>query len=170
MVVAEGARIRLRHAKPDDAPFFLRLMNAPGWIRYIGDRQIRTDEDARAYIQNSLISSYETRGFGLYVVEHAEQTQPIGLCGLLQRDYLKAPDLGFAILPEYERQGFTREAIDLTLAHATQTLKVPEVLAIVLEENQPSRNLLIRCDFTPSGTVTSDTGNELLLYRQTLAG
>ena len=140
-------------------------MNAPGWLRYIGDRQIRSHEDARAYIESSLISSYEKHGFGLYIVEH---TQPLGLCGLLQRDYLEAPDLGFAILPEYERQGFTREAIELTLEYAAQSLQIPEILAIVLDENLASRNLLSRCGFAPSGTVKSDTGKELLLYRQTL--
>ena len=100
------------------------------------------------------------------MVEHSEEA--IGLCGLLQRDYLDAPDLGFAILPEYERQGLTREAIELTLEYAAQSLQLRELLAIVLEENQPSKNLLTRCGFTPSGTVQSDKGDELLLYRQTL--
>lgn len=164
--ITAGERVRLRQARLDDAAFLRRLMNAPGWLRYIGDRQIRTHEDARAYIQNSLISSYRTHGFGLYVVEHSEEA--IGLCGLLQRDYLDAPDLGFAILPEYERQGLTREAIELTLEYAAQSLQLRELLAIVLEENLPSQKLLRRCGFKPSGTVDSDKGDELLLYRQTL--
>ncbi|MCA9779549.1 MAG: GNAT family N-acetyltransferase [Candidatus Eremiobacteraeota bacterium] len=164
-MIAETERVRLRKATIEDAPFLRRLMNSPGWLRYIGDRQIKTDADAEAYVRNSLLESYRKHGFGLYVVEHSEQSCPIGICGLLKRDHLDAPDLGFATLPEYERQGLTSEAVRAVLKHAQEDCEIAELLAIVLEENQPSRNLLSRFGFKQSGTVPSERGGEVLLYR-----
>lgn len=50
MLVLETERLRLRRLSIDDAGFILRLLNEPSFIQYIGDKNVRTIEDARLYL------------------------------------------------------------------------------------------------------------------------
>src|SRR5215467_12758068 len=86
MLVLETRRLALRHATFDDDDFILRLLNEPSFLRFIGDRGVRTHDDARRYIGERLIGSYERNGFGLWVVVRKETPSPIGICGLVKRD------------------------------------------------------------------------------------
>src|SRR5690242_3252532 len=99
--VLETPRVALRRLGPDDAPFMLALLNDPAWLRYIGDRGVRTLEGAREYLESRIIAMYERLGFGLWLVEEKEGRVPLGICGLVKRDALEEVDLGFAFMPQY---------------------------------------------------------------------
>jgi RimJ/RimL family protein N-acetyltransferase len=142
MKVLETERLTLRHLTTDDAAFILELVNEPSFIRYIGDKQVRTLDDARAYVLNGPVKSYETYGFGLNLVELKSDSTPIGMCGLLQRDTLPDPDIGFAFLPAYWKQGYAFEAAVAVMKHARGTLGIDQVLAITSPDNEASAKLL----------------------------
>ena len=58
-------RLTLRPFTNADAGFIVELVNTPGWLEFIGDRNIHTEEDAINYLQNGPIKSYQQNGFGL---------------------------------------------------------------------------------------------------------
>jgi RimJ/RimL family protein N-acetyltransferase len=142
MKVLETDRLTLRHLSTGDAEFILELLNEPSFIRYIGDKQVRTLDDARAYVLNGPVKSYETYGFGLNLVELKSEGKPIGMCGLLKRDTLPEPDIGFAFLPDYWNQGYAFEAAAAVMNHARANLGVENVLAITSPDNEASAKLL----------------------------
>ena len=97
--ILQTERLLLREFTEDDAAFIVELLNSPGWIQYIGDRNIKTEEQAREYLNNGPLKSYRQNGFGLYMVEKKDDHTPIGMCGIIKRDTLNNPDIGFAFLP-----------------------------------------------------------------------
>jgi RimJ/RimL family protein N-acetyltransferase len=125
-----------------DAPFILALLNEPSFLRYIGDKKVRTVEDAEQYILNGPVASYERHGFGLCLVELKETHTPIGMCGLLKRDELPAADIGFAVMPDFWNKGFAYEAAAAVMNDARERLKLERVLAITNQDNEPSIKLL----------------------------
>jgi len=134
----QTARLRLRCLTPSDAGFIQTLVNDADWLRYIGDKQVRTLDDAVAYIENGPRSSYRLYGHGLYAVEQRDGGAPIGLCGLIRRDTLPAPDIGFALLPAYRNQGYVTEAAAAVIAEGRQRHGLTRLLAIVSPGNEPS--------------------------------
>lgn len=136
------ARLRLRELIPDDAPFVLALLNEPSFIEPIGDRGVRTIADARNYIATGPWTGYKARGFGLWLVELIEEGAPIGVCGLLKRDALASPDIGFAFRPAYWSKGYAREAASAVIAFAQDTLRLTRLFAIVSPSNPSSIRLL----------------------------
>lgn len=158
-------RLKIERANLKDARFFLNLMNSPGWLKYIGDREIKTVEDAKSYIESTLITSYKENGYGLYRVSLRQSEIPIGICGFLKRDYLEYADLGFAILPKYERKGYIFEAAMEMVKQGKIYFSPKPILAITTEENLPSRNLLIKLGFALVDKINEPKENEeLLLY------
>jgi ribosomal-protein-alanine N-acetyltransferase len=141
------ARLRLRDLAAADAPFILTLLNEPSFIENIGDRGVRTLEDARVYIENGPVASYVRFGFGLYLVELNESEQPIGICGILKRDALRDPDLGFAFLPAYWRQGYALESAAAVRHYARAELGLGRLLAIANPANAGSIRLLEKLGF-----------------------
>jgi RimJ/RimL family protein N-acetyltransferase len=103
-VVCETERIVVRQFELSDAPFIVRLLNDDLFIRYIGDKNIRTQEDAINYLKTGPMASYKKHGFGLNLVCLKETHTPIGMCGLLKRDELESPDLGYAFFARIQRQ------------------------------------------------------------------
>ncbi|MFZ3591134.1 GNAT family N-acetyltransferase [Bacillus sp. DJP31] len=142
MKVIETERLLLRWAREEDAPFILELLNDPSWIRYIGDREIRTIEQATNYISSVLINMYERVGFGLYLVERKEDKTPLGICGLIKRDSLEDTDLGFAFSSKFQRRGYGFEASSATLAYGRDHLGLTKIVAITSEKNTNSSKLL----------------------------
>ena len=140
--VLETKRLFLQEAELNDAPFFYELLNSPNWLKYIGNRGIYNLEDAQAYIQQGLIKSYKKNDFGLYKMILKDKKVPIGICGLLQRDYLDHPDIGFATLPTFESQGYTFEAAQSVVNYSKSRLKLNQIMAITSENNQRSQALL----------------------------
>ena len=157
----ETKRLLLRPITVDDAPFILTLLNEPSFLRYIGDKQVRNLDDARQYILNGPVASYERHGFGLLLVELRDSHTPIGMCGLLKRDELPDPDIGFALLPDFWSKGFAFEAAAAVLEDA----RLPRVVAITSLDNESSMNLLKRLGFRFERlTKLTDQGEQLKLF------
>jgi hypothetical protein len=115
--VIETARLTLRWLTADDAAFIVVLLNDPSWLRFIGDKGVRTEDDARRYILNGPIKMYGQYGFGLFLTELKNARVPIGLCGLIKREGLTDVDVGFAFLPEYRKNGYALESAAAVIAH-----------------------------------------------------
>ena len=143
----ETERLKLRPFSVDDAPFVFTLYNDPDFLRYIGDRGVHSLEDARAYIKAGPLASYERNGFGLYVVERKAGGGAIGVCGLLKRDMLEAPDLGFAFLAAHRSRGYAPEAGAAVLAFARRALGLTRILAITSPDNAASMAVLRKLGF-----------------------
>jgi RimJ/RimL family protein N-acetyltransferase len=144
MTVLETPRLVLRRLTLADAGFVLELLNDPAFVRFVGDRGIRTEEDARTYLANGPLASYERLGFGLNLVSQRTDGAAIGICGLLKRPVLDDVDIGFAYLPRYRAQGLAHEAAAATLAHARDVLKLPRLAAVTAPDNTSSIRLLER--------------------------
>ncbi len=166
MNIFDTTRLVLRELTLHDAPFILELVNTPGWLKYIGDRNIKTIEAAETYLTNGPIKSYHDHGFGLLLVQTKVTNIPIGMCGILKRETLEHPDLGFAFLPEYIGKGYGFEAASATLAFAKANLKLPVVSAITVPYNQASIKLLetIGMKFQKS-ILLPNNPEELFLYQ-----
>jgi RimJ/RimL family protein N-acetyltransferase len=142
MHVIETERLHLRQLNAGDAPFMLELLNEPSFIRNIGDRGVRNVEDAAGYILRGPVDSYARHGFGLWLVELKESGTPAGICGLVRRDALPDPDIGYAFLPRFRSRGYAREAAAATLGYAFDALKLERVLAITNPDNSGSIKVL----------------------------
>lgn len=142
MIVAETDRLVLRRLTVEDAPFILELLNDPDWLRFIGDKGVRTLEDAQNYILTGPIESYARRGFGLFLVERKDDARSIGLCGLLKRDVLEDVDVGYAFLPGYRGKGYAVEAAAAALRFGKETVGLTRVAAITNPENARSIRVL----------------------------
>ncbi len=146
--VISTARLDLRELTVRDAPFVLELLNDPTFLRYIGDRGVRNLDEAHRYIVKGMLQSYERHGFGLWMVELRDDARrPIGLCGLVAREGLPLPDIGFALLPRWWSQGYAHEAATAVMAHARQALGLQRVLAIASPQNASSVRLLRKLGF-----------------------
>ena len=144
MIVCETPRLRLRRLVPQDAAFILELLNEPDFIRNIGDREVRTLEDARRYILTGPVASYESHGFGLYLTELKESGTPIGICGLLKRDYLDDVDVGFALRETFRGAGYAYEAAEAAIRHGQEVLGLGRIVAITSPDNHASMKVLQR--------------------------
>lgn len=142
MIVLETERLILRHQKIEDAAFILELLNDPSWIQYIGDRGVRTIEDARDYILKGALDMYARLGFGFYLTELKEGCIPIGICGLVKRDFLEDVDIGFALLPRFWGKGYAFEAASAVMSYAQCVLVQKRIVAITSEDNSASAKLL----------------------------
>lgn len=163
-VILETARLRLRRLTLDDAAFVLRLVNDPSWLRYIGDRGVRDLDSARGYIQTVPLAMYARQDFGLWLAERRSDGAPLGQCGLLKRDSLEHPDIGFAFLPAYCGQGYAREAAAATLALGHGHYGMPEIQAITTPDNHASIGLLTRLGFTGLGLREFSPGDPVKLF------
>jgi RimJ/RimL family protein N-acetyltransferase len=141
------ARLDLREFTPDDAAFVLRLVNEPSFLRYIGDRGVRTLEDARRYIAEGPAAGYARDGHGLMRVVRREDGAEVGMCGILKRDTLPDPDIGFSFLPEFWSQGYALEAARAVMRHARGALGLGRIVAITTKDNEPSIRLLVKLGF-----------------------
>ena len=164
MIVLETERLILRELNVDDAEFILTLLNEPSFLRYIGDKKVRTVEDAKQYILNGPVASYERNGFGLCAVELKETHTPIGMCGLLKREDLPDPDIGFAFLPDFWNKGFAFEAAAGVMKDARERLNLPRILAITNQDNEASIKLLQKLGLHIERTIKMSTDSaELFL-------
>ena len=165
MDAIESERLFLRPLTLEDSEFILQLLNTDGFIKYIGDRNVKTIEQAKNCLMNGPLKSYETNGFGLSLVELKTDRTPIGMCGLLKRDYLEHPDIGFAFLPDYTGKGYAYEIAKEVVRFGLRELQMTKILAIVLPENSSSVKLLEKLGFKHGENIISpDTNEELCLY------
>ena len=158
--VLETDRLILRWLTPEDAEFILQLMNEPSWLRFIGNKSVRTIEDARAYILKGPVEMYSRLGFGLYLVELKEEGISIGICGLIKRDSLEDVDIGFAFLPKYWGRGYAYEAASAAMAYAGNMLGLKRIVAITSADNDRSVKLLEKLGLRFEKTVKLSKDSE----------
>ncbi len=151
----------------EDAAFMLGLLNDPSWLRFIGDRGVRTLEDAQAYIENGPVEMYGRLGFGFCIVEsRGPSAQRLGVCGLAQRDYLDCPDIGFAFLQQHGGQGYAFEAAAAVLRYGQGELKLKSILATTRVDNLRSQKLLEKLGLRFERLIPHPDGSErqLMVY------
>jgi RimJ/RimL family protein N-acetyltransferase len=163
--VLETERLILRWLSASDAAFILELVNEPSWLQYIGDRGVKTLEDAQNYIEKGPLEMYGRLGFGLNRVELKGSDEPIGICGLIKRESLEDVDIGFAFLPRFWGKGYAFESVSATMNHGKKVLGLSRLVAITSQDNHPSGKLLEKLGFRFERLVRLTTDNEeLKLY------
>ncbi|MEN9404237.1 MAG: hypothetical protein RL091_2940 [Verrucomicrobiota bacterium] len=148
MPILSSERLLLREFILEDAPFVLELLNEPAFHQYIGDKGVRDVAGAENYLRQGPLTMYAQHGFGLWLVALKDGDTPIGSCGLLQRDYLAHPDIGYAYLTRFTGQGYAHEAALAVLRHAREHLKIPTLHALTAQENTASMKLLGKIGFS----------------------
>lgn len=131
-----------------DTDFIITLLNSEGWLHFIGDRKVKDTSDALNYLNTGPLKSYRENGFGLYKVSLTKTNIPIGICSLLQREYLDRPDIGFAFLPDYQNQGFAFESAEAIIKYCKEELKILNLAALCMQSNIRSINLLKKLGFS----------------------
>ena len=140
--ILETERLILRQMRAEDAEFIFELVNEAAFIRNIGDKGVRTLDDARDYILTGPVASYAKFGFGLYLVALRETGEAIGICGLLKRDSLEDVDIGFALLERFRRKGFAYEAAAAVMGYGRNALGLKRIVAITSPDNEGSMRVL----------------------------
>ena len=140
--VLETDRLMLRKLCVEDAAFILQLVNEPAFLRFIGDKGVRTLDDARDYILQGPVDSYERLGFGLYLVELKESGTAIGTCGLIKREVLEHVDIGYAYLPEFWGKGYAFEAAAAVMEFGKSAYGLERIVAVVSSDNYGSIRVL----------------------------
>jgi RimJ/RimL family protein N-acetyltransferase len=166
MHILDTERLRLRTLGLDDAPFYLQVVNDPGFIEFIGDRGIRTIDAARKAIAEGPLAMQAALGHSLYLVELKQDGAPIGMCGLIKRETLPEVDIGYAFLPLFGGKGYATEAAAATLAYA-RTIGIRRVLAITSPGNAASNAVLKKIGMRFQELVhltPEDTGTLLYSY------
>lgn len=167
MTIAKTARTYVERVRITDAPFFLALVNTPDFIRYIGNRNVSSLEDARRYLEGGFLRSYEENGFGYYIIRTLGDDQAIGVSGFLKKPFLDNPDFGFALLPKYYQQGYAAEYCEAVLDYGVKTFGFQVLDAVTTLDNVRSMTLLDRLGFVRLGTVSEpDEMEALTLYRR----
>lgn len=154
--ILSTTRLAIRQFELTDAEFVLRLLNEESFLRFIGDKRVRTVKEARDYLSNGPIASYHSDGFGLFHVAEISSGQSIGICGLLQREGQEYPDIGFAFLPEYCAQGFAFESAQAVLDYGSTVLGIETIVAFVSPENHRSIHVLERLGMSCVGATSMD--------------
>ncbi|NNF40325.1 MAG: GNAT family N-acetyltransferase [Woeseiaceae bacterium] len=166
--VLETRRLTLRRITLDDAGFMLSIWNDPAFVRYVGDRGIRNEEEAAAAIAQSAFTLYENYGYGPYCMTRKADGVQVGICGLFRRDNLDDPDIGFAVLPPYCGNGLASEAANAVVQHA-RDLGIARLTAIVSPQNAASIGLIEKLGLTFERAVTMPGDDEAIsLYGMTL--
>ncbi|HKX99726.1 MAG TPA: GNAT family N-acetyltransferase [Steroidobacteraceae bacterium] len=163
MTRLDTERLVLHPFTEADADFVLRLLNEPSFLRYIGDRGVHDLDSARRYIADGPVAGYARHGHGLLRVVRRSDGASIGMCGVLRRDSLPDPDLGFSFFPDYWSQGYAQESARAVIDHARRSLDIGRILAITTPDNEPSMRLLGKLGFRFDRMVTMGA-EELRLF------
>ena len=142
MNILETPRLALRELTLADAPLILELVNEPLWLKFIGDRGVRSLADAEGYIRKAALASYAQHGFGLWLVQRKSDGASLGICGLIKRETFTDVDIGFAFLSRFHGQGYAAESAAATLDHARCQLGLKRIVAITSPDNTGSIRLL----------------------------
>ena len=158
-------RLLINRITIDDAGFILELMNDKDWIKNIGDKGVRTIEDAQAYIQNRFLKTYIESNYGFYTMNLKNTLQIIGIVGLVDRKGIDNIDIGYGILPEFRGKGYAFEAAKAIYDYGYQELNLEKIVAIVNPDNLPSIKLLSKLGLEFEKMVRlPDEEIEILLY------
>ena len=164
-MIAETERTILRRLTADDAAFILDLVNQPSFLANIGDKGVRTLDDAREFIEHGHWRKDQPPGHGQFLVELKPERTPIGVCGILYRPQLDVTDFGCAFLPEYWRQGFAVETIAAVIEYGRSILGLEKIVGLTAPHNQASIGILTKLGMTYERTVKmTDDDSGTLLY------
>ncbi len=167
--VLETQRLLLRRVTLDDADLMLSIWNDPAFVRYVGDRGVRTIEQAKTALTEGVLRLFERYGYGPFCVVRKTDGMRIGICGLFRREVLDDPDIGFALLPQYCGSGFAGEAARAVVAHARDDLGIDMLTAIVSPDNAPSVGLIGKLGFSfDRGITMPGEEQEISLYSMRL--
>ncbi|RVU02765.1 N-acetyltransferase [Mucilaginibacter limnophilus] len=165
MLILQTERLLLREFDLNDAPFILELLNTDEWVTNIGDFNVKTIDDAKGYLLSRPMEGYKKNGYGMWAVVIKETGQLIGMCGLIKRDTLDRPDIGYALLPQFTGKGYAFEMAEATLKYGMEKLYMQRIAAISIETNKPSINLLKKLGFSYEKQIRlSEDADELQLY------
>jgi len=170
MRVLETSRLSLRRLTLDDAEFIFGLVNQPSWLRFIGDKNVRNLDDARNYLRTGPLDMYQRFGFGMFMVERKDDGVAIGTCGLLKRDILPEPDVGYAFLPEHWGQGYAFEAASAVLEYGHYAHELMRIVAIVNPGNERSIRVLERCGMKFERMFPMSEKDEVKLFAREFSG
>jgi RimJ/RimL family protein N-acetyltransferase len=154
--ILETDRLTLRELTFEDDTFVFELLNEPAYLQYIGDKNVRSPDDARKYLTIGPLASYAKHGYGLWRVALKDSDTAIGMCGLLKRDGMDHPDIGYALLARFHGRGYAREAATAVVAHARNVLKLDTLQAVTAQENPASIGLLEKLGFRFDRMITMD--------------
>ncbi|BDS11851.1 GNAT family N-acetyltransferase [Aureispira anguillae] len=162
----ETERLILKPTTKEDAPFILRLLNTPKWIQNIGDRSVRSLKDAEYYIQEKITPQLDRLGYSNYTMIRKTDGCKVGSCGLYSREGLEGIDIGFALFPEFEKQGYAFEGAQKIMQLAIHEFGLKQISGITIKENIASQRLLEKLGLKFSRTVIlPNSQEELLLYQ-----
>jgi [ribosomal protein S5]-alanine N-acetyltransferase len=158
VTVLTTKRLSLRRLSPGDAEFILELLNDSAFLRFIGDKAVRSADDARQYILDGPVASYQRNGFGLWLVELKDSAVPVGMCGLLKRESLPDVDIGFAFLPAYRSLGYAFESASAVLDYARKEFGLKRIVAITDPDNADSIRVLEKIGMRFERMITVSEG------------
>jgi len=165
----ETERLYLRRVTLDDADLLLAVWNDPAFMEHVGDRGVRTTEEAEEAMRAGALKLYAVYGYGPYAMVRRDDGVRMGICGLFKRDNLDYPDIGFGVLPEFCGKGYAGEAAFAVLAHARDDLRIKELTAIVSPGNAPSIGLIEKLGLMFVGMITMPGDDEeICLYSKRL--
>lgn len=164
MKTFETERLAMKLADLEDADFFLELYNLPSFIKHIGDRNLRTKEDAEQYIKAKFRPHIEKFGYGNYVVIHKELNKKIGAVGVFVRDGIEVPDIGFSFFPDFEGKGFAYESASKLKELVAENFGLSKISAMTTDENTSSQKLIGRLGLKFQKYVIFPDDNEELRY------
>jgi RimJ/RimL family protein N-acetyltransferase len=162
--VLETERLIMRRFTADDAAFILQLVNEPAFHRFIGDRNVRSMDDARAYLTVYMLAGYTRYGHGPYIVQLKETSEPVGQCGLLKKEWLQAWDVGYAFLAKHRSRGYALESARAVIRNAHEALGLDRIVAVTTADNASSIRLLDKLGFEFERKVRTPDGEELELF------
>ncbi|MBV6879453.1 GNAT family N-acetyltransferase [Epilithonimonas ginsengisoli] len=160
----ETERLILKPAALEDADFFLKLYNLPSFIKFIGDKNLRTKEDAEKYITNRFLPQIDKLGFGNYVVIHKKLNEKIGAVGVFVREGIDVPDIGFSFFPDFEGKGYAYESAVNLMEIVKTEFGVEKLSAMTSDENISSQKLIERLGLQFKKYVIFPDDNEELRY------
>uniref|UniRef100_UPI0032179531 GNAT family N-acetyltransferase n=1 Tax=uncultured Draconibacterium sp. TaxID=1573823 RepID=UPI0032179531 len=162
----ETERLYIRPCIEDDAEFIYKLLNCESWLKYIGDRNVKSIEEAQLYIKVKMYPQLKRLGFGNYTVIRKSDNTKMGTCGLHDREGLEAIDIGFAFLPEFEGQGYAFESAEKIKRAGFDLFLLTEICAITLPRNHSSQKLLEKIGMRFDRYITlPDDSEKLMFYR-----
>ncbi len=161
----ETQRLIIKPTSLEDAPFIYELVNTPKWLKFIGDRDIKSLDDAKEYIINSMLPQLAKLGFSNYTVIRKSDKAKIGTCGLYDREGLEGIDIGFAFLPQYEKNGYAFESCTKLKEIGLNEFGITTLNAITTPDNTSSQRLLekLGLQFDKIVKIANDK-EELFLY------
>jgi RimJ/RimL family protein N-acetyltransferase len=142
MLVLKTERLRLRWFEPSDVDYVLEQISDEGWKLNISDSGVADLAAARDWMEAKLFNWYWPQGLGLWAMERLSDGVVVGMCGLLQRDHLQAPDIGYALLPRYNGAGYAREAALACRNYAHEVLGEPLLFGTTATFNEASGKVL----------------------------